>query len=121
MLSNSGHAENFTELAAHIVSAYVANNAVPAADLPDLIATVHQPNLVAQRHKNPSPVVSGRASLDADQARRQCSEESNDILTAQLAADDNHASAIDPVNLEHILATSSPIVITLSMDGSPSM
>jgi predicted transcriptional regulator len=42
MLSNSEHAENFTELTAHIVSAYVANNSVPAADLPDLIATVHQ-------------------------------------------------------------------------------
>lgn len=42
MLSNSEPIENFTELAAHIVSAYVANNPVPAADLPDLIATVHQ-------------------------------------------------------------------------------
>ncbi|MDH2312371.1 MucR family transcriptional regulator [Methylobacterium brachiatum] len=33
---------NFTELAAEIVSAYVSNNPVPPADLPALIARVHQ-------------------------------------------------------------------------------
>jgi predicted transcriptional regulator len=32
---------NYIELAADIVSAYVANNSVPAADLPSLIASVH--------------------------------------------------------------------------------
>ena len=32
---------NFIELAADIVSAYVSNNSVPAADLPSLIGEVH--------------------------------------------------------------------------------
>ncbi|WP_046866844.1 MucR family transcriptional regulator [Microvirga massiliensis] len=34
-------APNFVELAAEIVSAYVSNNPVPAADLPALLTTVH--------------------------------------------------------------------------------
>ncbi len=33
--------ENFVELAAEIVSAYVSNNSVPAAELPALLADVH--------------------------------------------------------------------------------
>ncbi|WP_158809616.1 MucR family transcriptional regulator [Beijerinckia sp. L45] len=33
--------ENYIELAADIVSAYVSNNSVPASDLPALIAEVH--------------------------------------------------------------------------------
>jgi len=36
-----GARASFTELTADIVSAYVANNSVPAASLPDLIATIH--------------------------------------------------------------------------------
>jgi predicted transcriptional regulator len=34
-------ASNLSQLATEIVAAYVANNAVPASNLPDLIATVH--------------------------------------------------------------------------------
>jgi predicted transcriptional regulator len=33
---------NHIELAAEIVSAFVSNNAVPSAELPTLIANVHQ-------------------------------------------------------------------------------
>jgi hypothetical protein len=49
-------------------------------------------------------VVSGRASLDSDQARRQRLEESNDIVAAQLAAAHDRASTIDPVNLKYMLS-----------------
>jgi predicted transcriptional regulator len=38
---NEANAANFVELASDIVSAYVANNSVPVADLPSLIASVH--------------------------------------------------------------------------------
>ncbi|MET3753798.1 hypothetical protein ABID08_001141 [Rhizobium binae] len=62
-----------------------------------------QPNLVTQRHKNPSPVVSSRACLYSDQAWRQCLEESNDIVAAQLAAAHRRAGTIDPVNLKYML------------------
>jgi len=47
-------------------------------------------------------VVSSRACLDADQARRQCFEVSNDIIAAKLAADDR-ADTIDSVDLKHML------------------
>jgi len=71
MLSNSEHAENFTELTAHIVSAYVANNSVPAADLPDLIATVHQAVSDLSQTKTPAaepqaPAVNPRRSVHPD-------------------------------------------------------
>ena len=71
MLSNSEHAENFTELTAHIVSAYVANNSVPAADLPDLIATVHQAVSGLSQTKTPAaepqaPAVNPRRSVHPD-------------------------------------------------------
>ena len=71
MLSNSEHAENFTELAAHIVSAYVANNSVPAADLPDLIATVHQAVSGLSQTKTPAakpqvPAVNPKRSVYPD-------------------------------------------------------
>lgn len=56
-----------------------------------------------QRHKNPSLVVSRRACLDSDQAWRQCLEESNDIVAAQLAAAHRRAGTIDPVNLKYML------------------
>lgn len=65
-------------------------------------------NLVPERHKNPSPMVSGRASLNADQARRQCPEESNDIVAAQPVAAHNRASTIDPVDLEDMLGDIQP-------------
>jgi predicted transcriptional regulator len=71
MLSNSEPAENFTELAAHIVSAYVANNSVPAADLPDLIATVHQAVSGLSQPKEPAvepqvPAVNPKRSVYPD-------------------------------------------------------
>lgn len=37
----SEQADDYVELAAHIVSAYVANNSVPAGDLPSLIASTY--------------------------------------------------------------------------------
>src|SRR4028119_1812959 len=39
--SSTGFEPNYIELAADIVSAFVSNNSVPAADLPALIANVH--------------------------------------------------------------------------------
>jgi predicted transcriptional regulator len=46
---------NFTELTAEIVSAYVANNPVPTANLADLIATVH--SAVSGLSRSPVPAV----------------------------------------------------------------
>lgn len=46
--------------------------------------------------------MSSRARLDSDQAWRQCFEESNDIVAAQLAAAHDRASIIDPVNLKYM-------------------
>ncbi|MFD1703011.1 MucR family transcriptional regulator [Methylopila henanensis] len=40
-MSENATTANYIELAADIVSAYVSNNSVPAADLPALIADVH--------------------------------------------------------------------------------
>ncbi len=40
-MNNSSNISEFIELAADIVSAYVSNNSVPAADLPNLIHDVH--------------------------------------------------------------------------------
>jgi predicted transcriptional regulator len=39
--SGSAQSADYIELAADIVSAFVSNNSVPAADLPALIASVH--------------------------------------------------------------------------------
>ena len=41
MMTDATGPVNFIELAADIVSAYVSNNSVPAADLPSLIGDVH--------------------------------------------------------------------------------
>jgi MucR family transcriptional regulator, transcriptional regulator of exopolysaccharide biosynthesis len=40
-MSDTSGSDNFIELAADIVSAYVSNNSVPASDLPSLISDVH--------------------------------------------------------------------------------
>jgi predicted transcriptional regulator len=40
-MSDTSGSNNFIELAADIVSAYVSNNSVPASDLPSLISDVH--------------------------------------------------------------------------------
>jgi predicted transcriptional regulator len=63
---------NYIELAADIVSAFISNNSVPAADLPDLIGTVHaalrnsgQP---APQHEEAklTPAISIRKSITPD-------------------------------------------------------
>jgi len=61
------------DLVAHIVSAYVSNNSVPAADLPALIATTHsaiaglgnEPVSPASAEKQ-APAVSIKKSITAD-------------------------------------------------------
>jgi predicted transcriptional regulator len=40
-MSESKTSPNYIELAAHIVSAYVSNNSVPATDLPVLLQSIH--------------------------------------------------------------------------------
>ncbi|MGF9764625.1 MucR family transcriptional regulator [Microvirga sp. 0TCS3.31] len=40
-MSESATAPNYIELSADIISAYVSNNSVPAADLPSLLASVY--------------------------------------------------------------------------------
>jgi len=58
----------------------------------------------------PETELHGGASLDADQARRQCPEESNDIVAAQPAAAHNRAGTVDPVDLEDMLGNIQPNV-----------
>lgn len=41
MAENSGESSSFIELTANIVSAYVSNNSVPSAEIPNLIGQVH--------------------------------------------------------------------------------
>ncbi len=50
--SSTSFEPNYIELAADIVSAFVSNNSVPAADLPALIANVHG---ALQNVDNPAP------------------------------------------------------------------
>ena len=62
---------NFTELAAEIVSAYVASNPVPTASLAELIATVHSA-VAGLSHPSspveqaPTPAVNPKRSIHAD-------------------------------------------------------
>lgn len=64
--------ENLIALVADIVSAYVSNNSVPAADLPGLIATTHAaitglgapPAPVVE--ERPNPVVSIKKSITSE-------------------------------------------------------
>jgi hypothetical protein len=49
------------------------------------------------------PVVPGRTRLNSDQARRQCLEESCNIVAAKPAAAHDRASTIDSVNLKYML------------------
>ncbi len=51
-ISTSASQSNYIELAADIVSAFVSKNAVPSADLPALIASVHS---ALQNVGNPAP------------------------------------------------------------------
>ncbi|WP_230534096.1 MucR family transcriptional regulator [Microvirga roseola] len=71
-MSNETAAPNYIELAADIVSAFVSNNSVPAADLPSLIGNVHaalqqagQP-AVRKEEDKPTPAVSIRKSITPD-------------------------------------------------------
>ena len=41
MADNPGDSSSYIELTANIVSAYVSNNTVPSADIPNLISQVH--------------------------------------------------------------------------------
>jgi predicted transcriptional regulator len=63
---------NYIELAADIVSAFVSNNSVPTADLPNLIGSVHaalqnvsQP-AAKQEEAKPTPAVSIKKSVSPD-------------------------------------------------------
>jgi predicted transcriptional regulator len=68
-VSTTGSNPNFIALAADIVSAFVSNNSVPAADLPALISSVHgalqnvtQP-AQAQTAEKPTPAVPVKKSI----------------------------------------------------------
>jgi predicted transcriptional regulator len=63
---------NYIELAAGIVSAYVSNNSVPASDLPSLINDVHSALMrVTSGHpiavpETPKPAVPAKKSITSD-------------------------------------------------------
>jgi predicted transcriptional regulator len=66
-------APNFVELAAEIVSAYVSNNSVPAADLPALLTTVYASlttvtggQAIATAVEPPTPAVPVKKSVSPD-------------------------------------------------------
>ena len=71
MTDNSS--SQFIELAADIVSAYVSNNSVPSADLPNLIADIHNAltllssaTPVAAPVEPQKPAISAKKSITAD-------------------------------------------------------
>jgi len=64
---------NFVELTSDIVSAFVSHNSVPATELPDLIAKVHQslgklvsPEVAAPVEEKREPAVSIKKSIAPD-------------------------------------------------------
>jgi predicted transcriptional regulator len=71
-VTDIAHAPSHIEIAAEVVMAYVANNPVPASDLPQLIADVHAALLnlsggVAEKPAEPqTPAISIRKSLTPD-------------------------------------------------------
>jgi predicted transcriptional regulator len=71
-MTESATAPNYIELSADIVSAYVSNNSVPAADLPSLLASVYAAltNTVEGQQVEPKaelvPAVSVRKSVTPD-------------------------------------------------------
>jgi predicted transcriptional regulator len=71
-MSENTSGGTFIELTASIVSAYVANNSVPSADLPALIGQVHSAlTRVSSGHggapsETPKPAVSVKKSVTAD-------------------------------------------------------
>ena len=71
-MTDTSDAPNYIELATDIVSAYVANNTVPASDLPQLIADIHAALLslsggsVEKLVEPQTPAVSVRKSITPD-------------------------------------------------------
>src|SRR5688572_17846442 len=70
-MAESLNSANFTELTAEIVVAYVANNPVPATNLPDLIATVYSAVAGLSQPVQPAaealtPAVNPKRSVHAD-------------------------------------------------------
>ena len=74
MLTSDAESFNPIELTADIVAAFVANNALPIADLPSLIQSVHAalaqlasgPAISAQLEEKKEPAVSIRKSITPD-------------------------------------------------------
>jgi predicted transcriptional regulator len=68
-MSEVSEIENYIELAADIVSAYVSNNSVPSSDLPALINEVHAAllrvtaNSISQTVEPPKPAVPAKKSI----------------------------------------------------------
>ena len=66
------NSERFIEIAAEIVSAYVSNNSVPTADLPNLIGDIHQAlrsvtfGVAQPVAEAPKPAVSPKKSITND-------------------------------------------------------
>jgi len=72
-MDESAEPQNHIELAAGIVSAYVSNNSVPAADLPALIHDIHaalrgvtQSTATAGAAEPPKPAVPAKKSITND-------------------------------------------------------
>ncbi|MER8647332.1 MucR family transcriptional regulator [Mesorhizobium sp. M0586] len=71
MTDEDNHAVELAELTADVVSAYVANNPLPVANLPDLIASVHASlsglsSQIAPAAKELVPAVSPKKSVFPD-------------------------------------------------------
>lgn len=62
---NTETSDNFMELAAEIVSAYVSNNSVPAGDLPGLIGDVHSALLRVTSAAAPPPIEAPKPAVPA--------------------------------------------------------
>ena len=58
---------------------------------------------MAERHERAGPVVSRRASLHPDQARRQCAEEARHLATPQRLAQDDLSAPVHAVQLKDVL------------------
>ena len=71
-MSEMPETENYIELAADIVSAYVSNNSVPASDLPSLIQEVHAAlsqvmnGAVIPEMEAPKPAVPAKKSVTSE-------------------------------------------------------
>ena len=70
-MTDSSRQDQFIELAADIVSAYVSNNSVPASDLPGLISEVHS---ALKRVTTGTPVVSAEPPRPAISAKKSISD-----------------------------------------------